>query len=71
MSASALRIAPRTRQRPTRRKSLPPLQVGLYDEHGDLIKVVSLPDPRVEYCRQFDDMGQKSGMSARPIGGAK
>src|SRR5687768_7549116 len=36
--------------------ALPPLLVAIYDATGVFIKTVELPDPRMAYCRYFNDL---------------
>ncbi len=59
------RVATATRPKPTPAIKLPPLQVGLFDEWGELVRVVTIPDPRAAYCREW--ASRDYGLEARPI----
>jgi hypothetical protein len=67
MSASRFpRVASRTRPRPERPPSLPPLLVGIYHA-GELIRTTTLPDPRAVFCAEYSQRGGNRGLTARPL----
>lgn len=60
------RVAPRTRRPNPRPAQLPPLRCAIY-QNGELIDFNEQPDPRIEFCRAFNEQSAKWGMSAVPV----
>jgi len=62
-------VAPRTLPKTPAPVRLPKLRVAIYDR-GELVEVKEYDDPRVSFCREFNERGSYAGLTALPLFGS-